>query len=207
MIGELRNWTIISVAGVIWAVLVIVGAASGNGEQLKTIADLVPFLLIAVGVFEKWGWRWWFLPRVIGVPVIHGTWKGELESLWQDPRTGQSPAKKTVYLAVDQTMTTVSVRLMSDESSSEQIAGAVKRKGGRWLLSSIYVNTPTVDRRRDSRPHHGGLLVDVFGNPPKSLGGEYWTERDSNGKIEFNRQSTTIAQSFREAEGLPELLE
>lgn len=207
MIAELRTWTIISIAGVIWAALTFAGAVSGNGDQLKTIADLVPVLLIVVGVFEKWIWRWWLLPRVIRVPVIHGTWKGELESFWEDPATGQRPAKKTVYLAVDQTMTTVSVRLMTDESSSEQIAGAIKRKSGRWLLSSIYVNTPSLERRRESRPHNGGLLLDVLGNPPRSLGGEYWTERDSKGNLSFTRRSPTLAQSFREAEELPEVPE
>jgi hypothetical protein len=205
MFSEFQTWGIISVVGVIWLALILVGAVSGKIEQFSTIADIVPILLVIAAVFERWGWKLRFLhPHLISVPIIHGTWKGELQSLWVDPSTGKSQPKKTVYLTIEQTLTTISLRLMSDESSSEQIAGTLTRSpsSGRRSLAAIYVNTPSIDRRDKSAMHRGSLSLDIHGNASTSLEGEYWTDRASKGKLLFDQVNPTIAESFRDAESL-----
>lgn len=201
MASELRNWAIISVVGVIWLALVIVGVVAGDLHQLTIVTEAVPLLFIAAAVFERWGWRWRRLhPYLVPVPVIRGTWRGELDSLWEDPTTKSRPPRKTVYLAIEQTLTESVVRLMSDESSSEQIVGTVrKRPGGRYFISAIYQNTPTIDRRSTSPIHFGAVVLDILGRPPDRLEGEYWTERPSKGRLVLTAQSPTIAESFDEA--------
>lgn len=203
-VGDLRTWTIVSTAGVIWLALVVVGAVSGKPEQFRTISDIVPVLLITTAFFERWIWRWAFLPRVVSVPVLHGTWKGELESLWRDSRTGETPQKKTVYLTVDQTMTSICVRLLSDESASDQVAGSLMRPpSGPRVLSAVYVNTPTVSRRDASPMHYGGLVLRVVGTfPVRRLEGEYWTDRQSRGALVFEGRSSKAADSFADAQTL-----
>jgi hypothetical protein len=137
---------------------------------------------------------------VVRVPVVRGTWKGELESLWEDPVTKVRPPRKTVYLTIDQTLTTICVRLLSDESVSEQVAGTIDLKGsGRRVIAAVYMNTPMIDRRDLSRIHFGGLVLAVHGSPPRGLKGEYWTERQSKGKLEFKTRSSRIAETFDEA--------
>lgn len=202
MLSELQTWMIVFVAGVIWLALSIVGVASGGIERLWSLADIVPLLLIGAGLFERWGWRWSRLhPHVVRVPIVRGTWKGELESLWEDPGTNARPAKKTVYLAVEQTLTTVCLRLFSDESASEQVAGTIDGKAsGRRVISAIYLNTPTIDRREVSPIHYGGLVLAIHGSPPRELIGEYWTERKSKGTLTFRSRSADIAETFDEAE-------
>ena len=71
MSGELRNWLVISVVGVIWLTLVVVGLVAGDLHQLSVIADLVPLLFIGAALFERWGWRWRRLhPYVVQMPVV-----------------------------------------------------------------------------------------------------------------------------------------
>lgn len=202
--GELRTWVIISTAGVIWAALIVVGAVSGKPEEFRTISDVVPVLLIAVGFFERWIWRWAFIPRLVNVPVLHGTWKGELQSLWKDPATGSGLPQKAVYLTVDQTLTSICVRLLSDESASEQVAGVIMRpRSGPRSVSAVYVNTPRVDHRGASPIHYGGLLLRVVGAfPPRQLEGEYWTDRQSKGTLSFDKHNSKIADSFTDAQSL-----
>lgn len=205
MFSELQTWGIISVVGVIWLALILVGAVSGKIEQFSTIADVVPILLVLAAVFERWGWKLRFLhPHLISVPIVHGTWKGELRSLWVDPKSGKSQEPKTVYLTVEQTLTTVCVRLMSNESSSEQIAGTLTRNrpSGRHSLAAIYINTPGIDRRDESAIHRGSLALEIGGKSGNSLEGEYWTDRASKGKLLFEEFNGSIAESFREADSL-----
>jgi SMODS-associating 2TM, beta-strand rich effector domain len=204
MFSELQTWAIISVVGVIWLALILVGGISGNVDQFKVITDVVPILLILAGTFERWGWRWSKLhPHLVKVPVLRGTWKGELESLWEDPVTRARPPKKTVYFTVEQTLTSICVRLLSDESASEQVAGTIDGKSsGRYVVSAIYLNTPTIDKRATSPIHYGGLALAVYGRPPRRLEGEYWTERQSKGKLLFDKKSSVIAQTFDEADDL-----
>jgi hypothetical protein len=203
MISEIQTWFVIFIVGVIASALVLVGEVSGTANQLGRIAEAIPFLILGAALFERWLWRWRPLhPHVVSTPVIRGTWKGELQSLWQDA-AGQQSAPKTVYLAIDQTLTTVSVRLMSDESASEQIAGTMRRaSSGRWRLAAVYVNTPTIDKRAGSPIHHGSLVLSIYGSPVTRLDGEYWTERPSKGRVAFDAFSPVVAESFREAQSL-----
>jgi len=201
MAGELRNWAVMSVVGVIWLTLVVVGAVGRDIHQLSTIADVVPILLILAGVFERWGWRVRLLhPYIVQTPVVRGTWRGELESMWIDPNTGVQSPRKPVYIAVEQSLTESKMRMMTDESSSDQLVGQVqKRSNGRFVLSAIYQNTPTIDRRETSRPHLGAVMLEIYGRPPQRLDGEYWTERQSKGRLEFVGHSSKLADSYREA--------
>jgi uncharacterized membrane protein YbaN (DUF454 family) len=204
MSGELRNWIVISVVGVIWLTLVLVGLVAGDLHQLSVIADLVPLLLIAAALFERWGWRWKRLhPYLVQMPVVRGTWRGELESLWEDPETKTRPAKKVVYLAIEQTLTESVARLMSNESSSDQLVGVIRRRpGGRFFLSAIYQNTPLIDRREASPIHFGAMTLDIYGHPPSRLEGEYWTERPSKGKLVLSGHSLRLAESYEDAHKL-----
>lgn len=202
--GELRNWTVISIAGVIWLALIAIGAVTGKPEEFKTISEVVPALLLLLGFFERWIWRWAFFPRLVNVPVLHGTWQGELQSLWKDPATGAVPTKKTVYLSVDQTMTSICVRLMSDESASEQVAGSlVHPNSGPRVVSAVYLNTPTAAHRGASPMHYGAIVLRVTGAfPSRRLEGDYWTDRQSKGSLVFDHHKSTIADSFTDADGL-----
>lgn len=81
-------------------------------------------------------------------------------------------------------MTTVFVRLLTDESASDQMAGSVqKTPSGNWVVSYTYANTPKRGLRRGSPPHLGGAALTIFGEPPPRIEGEYWTDRDSKGTL------------------------
>jgi hypothetical protein len=200
-----QAWTIYGIVGVIWLALLVLAGAAGQFAQVSQVTSIVPAMLAGAALFERYGWRWSRLhPWPIRMPVIRGTWRGLLTSLWVDPKTGERPAPKTAYLTVAQTLTTVSVRLHTDESASEQLAGIVEiRKGtGERIVIWTYMNTPRMDLREGSRPHYGGALLTIFGEPPGRLEGEYWTDRASKGALVMRGYSPLIADSFEQAQSL-----
>jgi SMODS-associating 2TM, beta-strand rich effector domain len=200
---ELRSWTIVGFTAVIWAALILTGFVTGNTEAFSTISEAVPLLLLALFFFERWGWRYGRLPQAVGVPLVRGTWKGTLQPLAPDQAPGESSGSKVAYLAVEQTLTTVSVRLMTDESESDQIAGIVAtRASGAPAISYTYLNTPTIDRREASPIHHGGGLLTIYDGTRLRLEGEYWTERRTKGKLAFTEHAAKVARSYADATAL-----
>ena len=83
-------------------------------------------------------------------------------------------------MAVRQSLTTLSMRLMTAESSSRLIAyKMVEENDGVFLVTGVYTNTPKLELRGDrSEIHYGALLLQVLGDPPISLEGHYWTDRN-----------------------------
>jgi hypothetical protein len=91
-------------------------------------------------------------PNIIGTPDIHGTWRGLMNSSYAIPATGLARPPRVVYLAIRQTLSTVWVRLLTDESQSDQMAGSIvkDRISEDWLLSYSYRNTPRLPLRKAS---------------------------------------------------------
>ena len=204
MLSNLQAWTVVGIVGIIWLALSIVGTVNGGPAAILALSDTIPLLLIVASAFERWAWRWQRIhPLLVGMPVVLGTWEGELESLWEDPHTHKHPPIKTVYLAIGQTLTTVSVRLLTDESASGQMAGIIaKQASGVRAISYTYENTPFLGLRKASPSHRGGAFLTIFGEPPNRIEGEYWTSRDSKGMLRMRRRVRTVAESFEEAQAL-----
>jgi hypothetical protein len=201
MLSELRVWSLVAITGVIWLTLVVAGVVTGNTDAFSTVADALPLLLLASYAFERRGWRArWFHPRWVSTPVVIGTWRGELHSFWEDT-AGQAPPAKVVYLTIRQTLTSVSVRLLSDESTSEQVAGGITTaESGYPAIAYSYRNKPGIGlRHATSNIHYGGALIEIVGDPATGLDGDYWTERKSKGKLTFREHASQIAQTYEEA--------
>jgi hypothetical protein len=205
MVTELQTWTILGLAALIWLPLSVLGFVNGGPAAVLGMSDILAAVIIVVSAFERWGWRWRRLhPRPVGMPVIRGTWRGMMESSYVDPDTGTTQPPKVVYLAIRQTLTTVWVRFMTNESSSNQVVGSVKRDPASedWLLSYTYQNTPKILLRKRSPEHHGGTFLTIYGEPPQRIEGEYWTSRDTKGTLAMDAHVPDVAQSYADAVAL-----
>lgn len=200
-----QTWAIIGFASIVWLALSVFGVVSSGGiGVVGSLANSIPALLFGVSVYERWLWRWSPLHRVgiVRTPVVIGTWRGDLESFWEHPETHQKPPIKTVYLTVEQTVTTIAVRFMSDESSSEQVAGVVADgESGSPAIWYSYRNKPGI-RFRDgnvSTIHYGTAIIEMSGDLATGLRGEYWTDRKTIGEFTLREHSPQIAKTFDEA--------
>jgi hypothetical protein len=205
MLNNRQVYAIVGVASAIWLGLALTHAIDEGPAAILDLANFIPLLLLLGIIFEAWLWRWPPLhPHVIGTPVVRGTWRGMITSMWPDPALGGRPRPpKRAYVAVDQTLFTVSVRMLTDESESDQMVGAVsKLPNGKWAISYTYHNTPDLPLRDGSRPHFGGAVITVLGGPPNRLEGEYWNDRNAKGTFAMDARSPAVAQSYVQAEAM-----
>lgn len=110
------------------------------------------------------------------------------------------PPPKTVFLAVHQTLTTVHVRLLTDESASEQVSGGLSSDGFSPTIAYTYRSEPELHLRGGrSEIHYGAAVLHVNGKPATELEGRYWTDRMSRGTFRFAEHNVQIARTFGEA--------
>jgi SMODS-associating 2TM, beta-strand rich effector domain len=156
---------------------------------LRYFSAAVFIATIALTSWDLWVWRIPVIQRIPTVPRnIRGTWKGKLDSLWIDPNTGTKRDSKLAFLVVRQTSTTVSARLLTDESQSASSLAAVTISDGAVHLEFMYLNRPKIHLEDRSRMHHGSTALQITGNPAERLEGRYWTDRDTRGSLHFNRR-------------------
>lgn len=201
MISRLQLSTLIAAAAIVWAALLLVEGVAVGVEFARPFNRVIGVLVILLWVCERWAWRWqWLHPWFVATPVLHGTWRGTIVSTWVNPETGREIAPIEAYVAITQTASTIRMRVMTPESGSELLgASIVFEADGLPRLYGTYRNTPRQEVRHRSPIHHGGLFLDVHGEPPQHLEGQYWTDRQTNGSIAFDARSRKIYRRFDDA--------
>ena len=198
-----QTWAIVGFAAIVWLALAWLGVTTeGDAGVVLRLADVIPALLVLFAIHERWLWRWQLLHRlgISPAPVLSGTWRGELVTHWKDPETGIALPPKTVYLAIHQTLTTVHVRLLTDESTSDQVSGGMSSDGFVPTIAYTYRNEPDLALRGvRSEIHYGAAVLRVNGKPATELDGRYWTDRPTRGTFRFAEHTMRIAQSYADA--------
>jgi hypothetical protein len=198
-----RKLTIQIVAGIVVIVFVVGTWLKSRQIDLGWLKYFSIAVFLASLVLAFWDvliWRAPFIQRIPGIPrSIRGTWKGTLTSFWIDPITGVRPTPKTVYLVVRQTASTVSVKLLTDESQSSSSLGEVREIDGSPVVAYMYLNKPEMNVEHRSRMHHGSTVLDIHGSPAARLHGRYWTDRDTKGELDFVQRKKKLADDFLSA--------
>ena len=171
-------------------------------EYLQPFSAVVGAVSATAFLFAKWLWAWpifqgWYVKR----PDLRGTWVVEIDSHWNDPDTDMRPDPIQGFAAVRQTLTTLSIRLMTAESCSRLLAHSITLEGdGVYRVAGVYRNEPDLDLRgHRSEIHYGSFLLEVNSSPPTAVSGTYWTDRLTRGTMRFVDRTRGVFTSFEEA--------
>jgi hypothetical protein len=173
------------------------------GLQLPSVwsrvVSAIPVVVVGLfAVFDRWVWKWAFVPQIVQRPVIHGTWHGKIESDWKSGADSPS-SEYEAFLVVTQTFTTLQVTLISKASKSRSVVSEItKNASDDFSVFYHYGNTPRRELRDGSPIHMGGVSIEVFSVRPKTIEGEYWTSRNSGGSLSFQYVSKDRIGSFEE---------
>jgi len=170
---------------------------------LKYFSGAVLVATLLLTAYDLFLWRLPPIQRIPGVPrSMRGTWKGTITSMWVDSSTGARVDPIDAYLVVRQTSTTVTVRLLKQESTSSSTLARVAQPDGSPVLDYLYLNHPRATVRDRSPMHHGSVALEISGAPAHRMTGRYWTDRDSKGEMKFDARSTKPADDFDDAAAL-----
>jgi hypothetical protein len=200
-----RTWIQI-IAAVVVGVFALGLWTSGVAVQARWLRFYSLAVLAAGALITGWDrWAWQLRPfrHVRGVPpVLHGTWRGTLTSLWVDPTAGSRPAPKPAFLVVRQTASSAHAALFTDTARSGSTLAQVQHSAGGDALTYVYLATPDVLAAGGNPIHHGAVMLDITGRPGRRLRGRYWTDRESGGELDFTEHVSALADDFDEAAAL-----
>lgn len=192
---------IISIAVLVWAIMLILQGVDLDFGLLRPYSVAVGVTVIALNAYDKWLWK---IPLFRHIPKrppdLSGTWRGTIESEYQNPETGQVVPPIKAFMVVEQTASTMSIRQLTSESRSHSLTASLEKSAGMWVASFTYINEPQLRYQRRSPMHMGAGVLNIHGSPPTSIEGQYWTSRDSKGELKFNRKSEKIYTNFEDAE-------
>ena len=135
---------IIYIAVLAWTVILYLNHETIKASWLKPLSTVIAVVLYAVMAFDLWLWKlpWlhgWFVKR----PVIDGLWKVEIRSNWRDPSTGVVIPPLEGYMTIRQTLSKLSMRLLTAESSSEVVGTEIVcSSDGLYCVSGVFCWAP-----------------------------------------------------------------
>jgi hypothetical protein len=201
VVRRTQIYAAVGIAAVVWAVLLLVQGVALKPAYLKPYSLVVAAVIICFEAFDRWVWRLGPIPEMVGCPNLRGTWEGSLKSTWVDPETRLPVEAIRAFLAIRQTYSGITTRLMTGESTSVSLVTSLDRQSGVTTLQWTYRNAPRLLLQERSRIHHGAVLLEAHGAPPRRLAGYYWTDRDTKGEMEFNARIPQIDSDFETAVG------
>ena len=201
MLSRIQLSAILLVAAVLWAIALVLQGVRVTAAWFHAFSIVLGILVLLMTLLDKWAWRWAFLqPWLVHLPDLQGTWETEIRPTASPEHSPQSNGPVNGFMVIRQTYSTIRLRLLTEQSSSEDIAARIVRSDdGVFSLAGVYRNTPKLSVRNRSPLHHGAILLEVRGNPPSALDGQYWTDRLSQGELRLARWSPHLVHSFDEA--------
>ncbi|KNH29210.1 hypothetical protein ACS77_04810 [Pseudomonas syringae] len=174
-----------------------------EADFVKPFSTVVGLITFIVTIFNKYLWSWkifkgWYVKR----PDLRGTWKVELKSSWTNPETGKATKPIHGYAVIRQSLTSLSLRLMTEESRSVLVAHSIEQQEDDDLfkLVGVYRNEPKIELQGvRSEIHHGSFALEIHGSPAYELQGHYWTDRGTKGGIKLSDKVKKLYDTYEQA--------
>lgn len=188
------------------AIILLISTVTGNSindNLFRWLSGATSAVYILFVIYEKWIWKWSLfkiISRINNHPIIHGTWKGKLK---YDKDSNGNPGEIDFYLAIDQTLLTVTVETFVETSGAISLNASIESdKKGKNRLVYTYRSSAPIGQREQNRPHEGTAILNLIGNPVKTIEGGYFTERGGTGRLELMEFCEVRAETFNQAVNL-----
>lgn len=178
----------------LWAIALIAMGVHVQTQFFKPFSGVVAGLGATLFFFDRIAWKWrvwrkWLVRR----PFLGGTWQATLR-----PKDGR-PVEG--FMVVRQTLTTLTLRLLTAESASVTVASdIVHESDGAVALAALYRAEPRLEVRERSEIHNGAFYATLSSTTPRELVGHYWTDRNSSGELRLYDRRDGVVSTFREAQ-------
>ena len=190
-------------AATLWAVIIYVNHGTLHPDFLTPLSTVTTAAVYAALAFDRWLWKLPLVRLWVKRPVIDGTWRVSLRSTWKSPETNEHLPPIDGFMVVRQTLSTLSMRLLTKESSSSLIGTEIVcAPDGLYCVSGVYRNEPRLGVRDRSGIHNGAILLQVENDrTTQRMAGHYWTDRtpQTAGEMLLSERISTKFGSFEAA--------
>ena len=190
---------VILVAAATWfSVAIIKGFPSSLWDAMDPFFTAIPVAGIFSLVYERYLWHCRLFQRwITRTPDLRGAWRVTIFPAWTDQNTEQKGNPVEGYAQIDQTASSLCMRLFTPDSRSETLAFSIDEIENEFRLTVVYENRPRMeDRPRKGTSHQGSAMYRFRGYRPDAISGEYWTELKNVGEIQIHDKTCLAISSF-----------
>jgi hypothetical protein len=188
---------ILGAAVVVWSCALFIMGLQPSATLLTPFGATTAVVTLLSLAFSKWMWRWRLLRGwVVRRPNLAGTWRAELHSTYE---VDGMRVRKNGFLVVTQDLSSLSVRLYTDQAHSYSLAqNVIEQSDGFFEVACVYLNVPNPEARalQNSEIHHGALLLNHVGHDEDRLEGMYWTDRKTMGDMVLSDRRRKLITSY-----------
>lgn len=157
-------------------------ACIGNSSAVVCIvSSIFAFELWKCKIFKGW---------LVIVPNLNGIWEGTIKSNWINPETNQTMPPIEATLSIKQSLinTNCVVKTQESESRSTIANFVINPENQIGKIVYVYQNDSSLEFRKKSPIHNGTASLNIIRqNENITLVGNYWTDRETTGVMEFNK--------------------
>lgn len=173
----------------LWFVKVLDWNEAWNARAQLTAA-IAPTVILGE-VFRRWLWRFPPFSWLVKVPNLNGTWKGKLRSSYEDD-DGRNLRPIPVTLFIEQTLTNIHLTFQTDSMSSrsKSMSATLAFIEDTKRAQLIYTYCNDGNATKGWNKHCGTVILDIEGNRPTELRGNYFTDREpqTKGELELTKE-------------------
>ena len=140
-------------------------------------SESVALSVIFSTLYEKILWK---INPFENTPKLASKYSGTLKSSYDN-------IERDATLIIKQTLLSVRVTLVTNESKSKSISASIDEILGEMQLTYCYLNTPKSEYRHRSEIHYGTATLSI--SNPKEIEGQYYTDRKTIGDMHFIAKS------------------
>ncbi|MHA3060762.1 Cap15 family cyclic dinucleotide receptor domain-containing protein [Acinetobacter sp. ANC 4636] len=122
------------------------------------------------------------LSKIIGKPIVHGLWKGELQSNYQIGGKQIPPIE--IYFYIKQTFLFTTIKSFTSNQKSESVIAALSYDSTAEKIKFLYTYTLYRTKNSENKMTFGSGDLSLINNSNK-LVGIYWTNENTRGEIEL----------------------
>ncbi len=196
---------VIAVAAVTWLVTALLYEWPTTWwDATRPFVTSMAVTSVVVGIYNHWAWRFkLFHGWLTRQPDLTGVWLVEMNSTYQDKKTGWRPGSIRGFAQIDQTGSTLCLRLYTANAKSKSTAYAFNYDQKVYTLITVYENEPSIEQREHVSPlHKGTSIFELRGHRPLHFSGDYWTERKTTGTVALSDRKSGEINSYQEGVAL-----
>lgn len=137
------------------------------------IGEAIGIALLLMVIYEHWLWQYNPLEKI---PQIKGDYTGYIEYSYNG-----SYEKKEATIKINQSLLSTSVKIITDEITSNTIVSNIVYENGEYVLYYTYITNPKSKYSKENPIQYGTCRV--VSESKTELQGTYWTTRKTIGDI------------------------
>lgn len=148
--------------------------------------------------YFRWGWKWAPFKFLFYRPDLNGTWIGCFQTDWRDDK-GRGVPIGEIALTIRQNFLFIHLTSFTVRHVAYSYAETLILDTDRGIHKIIYLYSQSRTNPGTEGDRQGATELDIFGEAPLELVGNFWTNAKSIGFLKVRRVSKYHTTSFAEA--------